>query len=547
MEKEILKYTLKNAIEHKGKADEKAIIGKIFKGNKNVNLKEVLKDIKNVVKKVNSMSLDEQKEELKTLDFRLLKKEKIIKEFILPELKTDKKIVMRFAPNPNGAMSLGHSRIALLNWFYVELYKGKYILRFDDTDPKNKVPLKKAYRWFVNDMKWMGIRIDKKVIQSKRLKRYYRYAKKLIDMGKAYVCTCDKDDKKESLMKKMSCNCRDLSVKEVSDCWKKMLKRGGYKEGEAVLRIKTDLENKNPAVRDWPAFRVIEENKHPFNKRARVWPLLNFASAIDDYVYGITHIIRGVGLKVSDDRQKYMYNYFGWEYPKVILVGKLYLKGIGSTTQAKEMIESKELSGWDDPRLGTIIALKRRGFQSDAISEFIRSLGLNKSDVDVSIKNLIAFNKKILEKKANRYFFIEDPKLININNVEKMDVDLPLHPDFLERGVRKFKSGDEFYVSEELKKNSVYRLIGLFNFKNNKFFRKEYTNNLNAKLIEWLTKGKDIVKVEVVMEDNTVREGVGEGSLRNLKVDDVVQFVRFGFCRFDEKKKGIYRFYFCHK
>src|SRR3989344_2683631 len=109
MEKGILKYTLKNAIEHKGKADEKAVIGKIFKDNKDV------------VKKVNFMSLDEQKEELKTLDFRLLKKEKVKKEFMLPELKTDKKIVMRFAPNPNGAMRLGHSRIALLNWFYVEL------------------------------------------------------------------------------------------------------------------------------------------------------------------------------------------------------------------------------------------------------------------------------------------------------------------------------------------------------------------------------------------------------------------------------------------
>ena len=546
MEKDILKYALKNAIEHKGRADEKAVVGKLFKDKKNLDPVEVLKEVKEVVKKVNSMNLEEQREELNSLDFRLLKKEKVKKEFILPELKTDKKIVMRFAPNPNGAMSLGHSRVALLNWFYVELYKGRYILRFDDTDPKNKVPLKKVYKWFVNDIKWLGIRIDKKVIQSKRLKWYYNHAKKLIEMGKAYVCTCDKDEKKDLLMKKKSCNCRELSVKEVSDCWRKMLKKG-YKEGEAVLRIKTNLDNKNPAVRDWPAFRIVDENKHPFNKRARVWPLLNFASAIDDYEQGITHIIRGVDLKVSDDRQRYIYNYLNWEYPEVILVGKLYLKGIGSTTQAKEMIENNELSGWDDPRLGTIMALRKRGFQSEAIVEFIRSLGLNKSDVDISIKNLIAFNKKFLEKKANRHFFIEDPKLIKIENVERMQVDLPLHPDFLERGVRKFKTGDEFFVSEELKKNSVYRLIGLFNFKNNKFLSEEHDNNLKAKLSEWLPKDKESVKVEVIMEDNTVREGIGEGSLKNFKSIEVVQFVRFGFCRFDEKKKGVYRFYFCHK
>src|SRR3989338_6910506 len=135
------------------------------------------------------------------------------------------------------------------------------------------------------------------------------------------------------------------------------------KEGEAVARVKTDLKNKNPAVRDWPAFRIVDKSKHPFDTKTRVWPLLNFASAIDDYEFGITHIIRGIDLGVSDDRQKYLYDYFKWKYPETIYTGKLYVKGVKSTSETKKLIKEGKLEGWDDIRIGTLMALRRRGIR----------------------------------------------------------------------------------------------------------------------------------------------------------------------------------------
>ena len=138
-----------------------------------------------------------------------------------------------------------------------------------------------------------------------------------------------------------------------------------YKEGEAVYRVKTDLENPDPAVRDWPGFRIIQKSKHPLDKKSRVWPLLNFASAIDDKEFNITHIVRGIDLRISDDRQGYIYKYFGWKYPTTIYQGKLILKGTKSKTEIKEKLAAGELDGWDDPRLSTVMAFRKRGFLFD--------------------------------------------------------------------------------------------------------------------------------------------------------------------------------------
>jgi len=166
------------------------------------------------------------------------------------------------------------------------------------------------------------------VRQSSRLRTYYLYAEKLIEINGAYVCTCETEVWKKLVWKQNACPCRVLPVKETMKRWKKMFK--GYKEGEAVYRVKTDLNNKNPALRDWAGFRRIEESKHPFSKE-KVWPLLNFASAIDDHGFSVTHILRGIDLSISDDRQKYLYDYFGWTYPKTIYCGKFLVSGVKST------------------------------------------------------------------------------------------------------------------------------------------------------------------------------------------------------------------------
>lgn len=548
-EKIILKHALQNAVNYNGKANTGAVIGKILSEKPELknNISTLSKEIQKIVNEVNSLTLEQQKERLKEFASELPVKEKKKEERKIPDLENVKgKVVMRFAPNPNGPISLGHCRPALWNWFFVEKYKGTFILRFDDTDAKIKVPLKEAYKWFEEDLGWLGIKPDKIVRQSDRLDIYYEYAEKLIEKNGAYICTCNSEKWKELTKKKIACPCRSLPVKEQLKRWENMFTK--YKEGQAVYRIKTDISHENPAMRDWPAFRIIDKPKHPL-KKAKVWPLLNFASAIDDNEFKVTHILRGIDLHICDDRQKALYKYFNWIYPETIYNGKLLVKGIKSTSQTSELIKQGKLSGWDDPRLGTIKALRRRGFQPEAIINFIKDVGINRSDIDVSIDNLASINKSIIDKKANRYFFIENPKKIKIKNAPKLTVKIPLHPDYPKRGNRILKISDEFYIQDNLEKDKNYRFMHLFNFKNNNFISKELDPSLNAKLIHWLPVSKDLIKVEIITPENEIKKGLAEPLVKNkkyIKIGDIIQFIRFGFCRLDKRDNKKLIFYFAH-
>ncbi|MBL7147446.1 MAG: glutamate--tRNA ligase [Nanoarchaeota archaeon] len=540
----ILKHVLKNAVDYSGKANSKFVIGKILqeKPEYKKNIKNLICKIEKIIEDVNNLTLEEQKQKLSSFKFKKIK----IKKQEIPNLKNAKKgkVIMRFAPNPNGALSLGHCRQALWNWFFVKKYKGKFILRFDDTDPKIKVPLKQAYTWIQEDLKWLGIKIDKVIIQSSRLKIYYKYAEQLIKLGKAYICNCNIESWRDLVKQKKSCPCRNLNNKEQLKRWKLMFT--SYKEGEAVLRIKTNLQDKNPALRDWPAFRIIDKGKHPLVK-SKVWPLLNFASAIDDHELKITHILRGIDLKISDERQKYIYKYFNWKYPETIYTGMLSFSGIKSTSEIKKLIEEGKLTGWDDISLGTIKALRKRGFKSKAISNFIKSLGINKSEIRIDLKNLNAFNKEIIDKEANRYFIVFNPIKIKIKDAYGLKTKIPLHPDFPKRGFRTFKTKDEFYIQDTIDKNKVYRFIHLFNFQNNKFLSLDYNPNLHAKLIHWLPVSKDLVKIEVLMIDKSIKTGLGESSLKNLKINSIIQSERNFFICLNKKVGNKLEFSYLHE
>ena len=545
MKEEIRKFALENAVKYNGKANLNAVLGKIFSSLKIKEKNEIIKLAKNVVDEVNKLSIKEQENEIKKLG-GIKKKKEVKTERKIPNLENAKKgkVVMRFAPNPNGPLSFGHCRPALWNWFFVKKYNGKYILRFDDTDPKVKVPMKEAYSWIEKDLKWLGVKPNKVVIQSKRLKIYYKYAEELIKMGYAYVDTIKQEEMRGKIWKSEISDEREENPKKVMKKWKKMFAK--YKEGEAVLRIKTDIDHPNPAVRDWIAFRIIEKGKHPL-VRAKVWPLLNFASAIDDHELKVTHILRGIDLKVSDQRQKYVFDYFNWKYPETMYSGKFFVGGIKSTSEAKELIKKGQLTGWDDVRLGTVMSLRRRGFQSETIVNFIKDIGVDKSDVNISMDALASYNKKIIDRKANRYFLVLNPKKIMIRGNKTRIAKIPLHPDFLKRGSRKINVKEEFYVQDDIKFEENYRFMHLFNFKNGEVTSYEYDNKLNAKLIHWLPVSKELVNVEVVMGDNSIVKGYGEPDLKKVKLNSIIQAERIGFMRLDKKTKNKLVFVFGHR
>lgn len=196
----ILKYALQNAVRY-GSADFKAVTGRVFSEADVRDKKALLDKIRQVVEEVNGMKQGERISKLMEIDPKLLEDKPKEERKELPELENVKgRVVMRFAPNPSGAISLGRSRQAILNWLYCQKYNGNFILRFDDSDPKIKVPEKEAYKWIEEDLKWLGINPWKIVIQSSRLEIYYKYAWELFKMGKMYICKCDPE--KEEIITK---------------------------------------------------------------------------------------------------------------------------------------------------------------------------------------------------------------------------------------------------------------------------------------------------------------------------------------------------------
>ena len=464
---------------------------------------------------------------------------------------------MRFEPSPSGPLHIGHAYVLSLNSEYCRKYKGRLILRIGDTNP-GKI-YEPAYKLIEEDARWVTKNnISKIIIQSGRLEIYYKYMERLIELGKAYICTCNPEKYKQLILKQEACPCRGLSKKEQLDRWKRMFKE--YKQGDAVVRIKTDLKDKNPAMRDFPVFR-INDSRHPKKgKKYRVWPLMNMAVSVDDIEAKVTHVIRAKDHYDNAIRQKYIYDYLGKKFPEAIFVGRINFEGMPvSCSKTRPLIENKTYSGWDDIRLPFLAALRRKGYQPEALIHYAIDVGISLNDKSVTkdefFKTINAFNKDVIDSGCYRYFFIGNPKEIIIENAPQQEIELDLHPDN-KKGGRKFKVKNRFYITGDdfrsLKENKVYRLMDCLNFvmEENKFIfhsleYKKYKGE-GEKIIHWLPK-EDSVKVEVLMPDNKLIKGLGEKGLKELKVNDVCQMERFGFCRLDKKEKNKLTFWFAHK
>jgi glutamyl-tRNA synthetase len=192
------RYVLDNSTRYQGIPNLDSVLGRVIIDNPELKkeIGKLRKVLEKLVIEVKNIKLEEQKEELELLGGPIKKVQEEEKEMI-PLLKVKYDFVVRFAPNPNGPLHLGNARQAVVNWLYRNIYKGTYILRYDDTDPKNKIPMKEAYKWILEDLKWLKIEPDQIYYSSKRLNIYYKYFKKLLEIGKAYVCTCNREEFKK--------------------------------------------------------------------------------------------------------------------------------------------------------------------------------------------------------------------------------------------------------------------------------------------------------------------------------------------------------------
>lgn len=573
LKEDIRKTALLNAIKHEGKAQTGSVIGKILgeKPDLRSKIKEISTLVNKIVKEVNTLSFGEQKSIVEENWPEALVKEKTEKEKRLPPLpNVDKyrQVVTRFSPNPDCVLHLGSARAIILCHEYVHMYKGKFVLRFEDTDPKIKRPLLEFYDRIREDLAWLGCKPNEEHIQSDRIPIYYEYAENLLKTGNAYVCTCQPEIFREKALASKPCDCRSLPIEEHLARWHRM-QQGGYSEGEAVLRVKTDLNHPNPAVRDWPAARVIDAKKYPHPRvgsKYHVWPLYNLACGIDDHLLGVTHIIRGKEHLTNQVRQEYMYKHLGWKYPEAIHYGRLKITGAYlSKSKIVQGIREGMFKDWDDPRLATFAALRRRGITPEAIKKMIIDIGPKTQDLVLSWENLYAYNRKILDPVANRYFFVQNPIELTVRKIpEEYMVRLNLHPEYPERGFREYTikpEGNEhaaaFWVSKKdidtTKTGSMIRLMELFNVKIEKvssysaeasFVSNAYEEAKKGKvpLIHWIPVGEDM-PCQVVMPDAAMSEGIAEKTCKQLKQNTVIQFERFGFVRIDKNNAKLIAYY----
>jgi glutamyl-tRNA synthetase len=539
---------IQNALEYEGKAAVGSVIGRIMAMREDLKQhgKAVTGLVAQEVNAANQMAKELGLEHLRQVleveaPALLEKRETKARREGLPELTNASKgqVVLRFAPNPNGPLSFGHARGLVINSRYREMYDGVFILRFDDTDTKVKPPLLEAYDQIVEEATWLtGRAPDRVVVASDRMEQYYEHAQRMLNEGFGYVCRCSADAFKEHRIGQTNCPCRSQSIADNQALWKSMLK-GSFKPGEVVVRVKTDMTLKNPALRDWPALRLQDTKSHPhprpeIGSTYVVWPLLDFQSAVEDHLQGVTHIIRGKDLMDSTRKQTLLYEHFGWTYPETVYWGRVKVHEWGgfSTSQMRKDIEEGLYDGWNDPRLPTLCGLRDRGIQAEALRDFWIELGVTQKDISVPLATLYAHNTKAVDEGAPRLSFVREPIAFSLVGEHPSSLELAVHPNDDAMGIRAWnlKEGKVWLESEDLEHMDL-RL---------KEFADVALNDTNAEvqglsrsdqrpIVHWLPAINSQEAVLLETKNNELIRHRGQLEQHNHPTGTVVQLERIGY------------------
>ncbi len=552
----IKKYALKNAYEHEGEAQVKPVMNKVLgeKPELKEDMSKLGREVNEVVEEVNQMPKKKQERKLIEMYPEALEQEEEEEE--IPELPGDtSEVVMRFAPYPSGPLHIGHARQAVLNNEYAkEKNDGKFYLVIDDTigsEEKNVDP--EAYEMIKEDMKWLGLDYDEVHLKSERLEKYYKWAKKLIDRDKAYVCNCSAEELRKNREEGEECSHRTRSVSENKEEFQKMLEHE-YTEGEAVLRIKTDMEHKDPAFRDRVIMRISEREHPKTGSEYHVWPLLDFSWAVDDHLLGMTHILRGKDLLMETKMEKYIWDCLDIDHSDVefIHTGRLNLEGQKiSTSTSKKKIKQGEYHGWEDPRTWSIRSLRKRGITPEGIRNFIINNGVSESSSTVPLNSLYSENRKVIDSETRRFFFVPTPVELKVKGTPELDVDVPMHPqEDLGKKEYSFGSGEETFLVpredfKEKEEGDKVRLKGAFSIKikentgdyiESRFNTTELQEDVTD-VVQWVT--EDSFPVSVTLPNADIEKGQGEKHLEKTHENEVIQFERYGFVKINKKNKEI--------
>jgi len=562
LRKEIRKMSLQNAFEHEGKTRDKIILGKILgaKPEFRTEVKEIFSEISEIVSSVNQLSLEEQEKEIKeNFPEVLAPKEKIMEREGLPELKDAEqgKVITRFPPEPNGYPHIGHAKAAIINSEYAKMYGGKFILRMDDTNPEAE---RMEYHAAIKvGLEWLGIEFDTIKSTSDDMELFYEKGNELIDSGKAYVCTCKREDISKNRRERKACKCSRGDIEKNIKNWEKMNEK--FKPGDAIVRFRGDMEADNAVMRDPVLFRIIEGKHYTLGEKYRIWPSYDMAVAIEDSIDGVTHAFRSKEFELRKELIDAVLDALNMRKPNQGFFSRLEFKGMPISKRIiKPLIEEGKVSWYDDPRLPTLEALRRRGIKPEAIRKFIMSLGLTKANTLAPFDSLEAFNRKLVDADSIRLFMVNNPKKLTVKNLQIKSIEIPNHP-INDMGKRKIEIDENFYISgddaQTIKEGTQIRLLGLGNVSITKTgfeLEGEFVENgetSNIPKIQWVPQ-KTAHEIKMIVPKTLFNgEEFNEDSLEELDVytepyylqlkeGEEIQFVRFGYCRKDSQNQAIF-------
>lgn len=549
----IRKHALKNALDY-DKANVGAVVGKVMAEfpDAKKDMKATMQQINETIDAVNKLSSEEVQSEITKYAFTEKPKEEK-KGFNIPNA-VQGKVLTRFPPEPSGYPHIGHAKGAFLDYEIAKQYGGKMILRFDDTNPEKE---SKEYVDAIKEgLKWLGISWDAETYTSDNMEKIYECAKKLIQKNRAYVCICTQEQISKGRADGKPCACRSLSTQEILDRWQRLID-GSYKEGEAILRFKGDLEALNTVMRDPSLVRIINSEHYRQGKKYHAWPNYDLAVVVMDAIEGITHPMRTKEYELRDELYAALFFELDFKKPILIEFSRLQIKNAPiSKRLLTPMVKEGKVLGWDDPRLPTLNGLKRRGILPSAIKTFVLSFGLSKVESTPNWDALLAENRKLIDPIANRYFFVPTPVQLNIEGAHPKLAQLRLHPT-QHVGYRDIAVKDKVFITKEdaaqLTEGEVFRLKDLYNVrlkqKGDELIATYDPNDAMVdKKLQWVSEEKlycevlvplDLINEKGEYNENSMKivSGYCENNCERLGEGDIIQFERFGFCKLDKKDR----------
>jgi glutamyl-tRNA synthetase len=548
------RVALENAVAHEGAPRAGPIVARLLATEPSLrpHAEELRQAVAGVVVEVSALPRSELESELATMGGPEPEraKEKPTEGGDFPDLPgaVDGKVVLRMAPFPSGVLHVGHGRMLYIHQHYRERYHGRLLLVFDDTiGSEEKRVETEFFDLILGDCELAGVRPDEVVYQSDRIPRFYPWARRVIDKGAAYVCRCPAELLRHNRAHGIACPERTQSIPEVVGEWEQML-AGAYAPGVAVLRLKSDLQDPDPAFRDRVLFRISDLDHPRVGHKYRVWPLLEFGWVVNDIELGITHVLRGKDLVIEDRMQRYIWDLLGIQGPPFIHWGILRVREAKvAKSKAYREVKSGLYDGWSDPRTWSLRSLDRRGISMEALRSFILSFGMSLADIEVPAETLYAENRKRIDATTVRRAFVPEPVRVVVDGYPDglVAVELPNHPDRPELGRRAVPAGPAFFLPYRdlaSRPGAEVRLKDLLNLRLpeeippvGQPLRATFTSRENQRLprLQWVG-AEEAVAVDLLDVDGNHSSGVGEKSLAEARPRDILQFERVGFVRVEE-------------